>query len=106
MKAQNGSSLIEVLVALLIFSLGILATSKMQVFAIRLTKSAELRSLASKHAMMLAESAYAFTTVPALINALGETSIENHGTYYRIKVSWKEPQSQQVQDVILTSPIP
>lgn len=47
---QAGFSLVEVLVSLLILSLGLLGLAAMQVFALRNTQSAHLRSLATLYA--------------------------------------------------------
>ena len=56
---QSGFSLIEVLVALMIISIGLLGVAKMQALAIGNTKTASSRSIAAIHAASLSSAMYA-----------------------------------------------
>jgi type IV pilus assembly protein PilV len=56
---QKGFSLVEVLVALLVISVGLLGIAKMQALALSNTSSARLRSLAAIQAASLASSMHA-----------------------------------------------
>lgn len=56
---QSGASLIEVLVALLIISIGLLGIAKTQALSLSNTKTAGSRSIASIHAASMASAMYA-----------------------------------------------
>ncbi len=72
---QKGFSLVEVLVALLVISVGLLGIAKMQALALSNTSSARLRSLAAIQAASLASSMHAdraywaFATGPMTVSA-------------------------------------
>ena len=57
--AQNGFSMVEVMVALLVVSIGLLGIAKMQALALSSTGNARMRSLASIEAASLAATTHA-----------------------------------------------
>jgi type IV pilus assembly protein PilV len=57
--AQHGFSLVEVLVALIVVSIGLLGIAKMQALALASTGTAKMRSLAAIEAASLASTMYA-----------------------------------------------
>ncbi len=59
---ENGSSLLEVLVALLLISVGLLGIAKTQALSIGNTKTARSRSIASIHAASLASAMHSNTS--------------------------------------------
>jgi len=77
---QSGSSLIEVLVALLVISVGLLGIAKTQALSLGNTKTASSRSVASIHAASLAsamhanKSYWAAGLAPATVTVTGAAS--------------------------------
>lgn len=103
-KAQRGVALLESLIALLIFSMGILAIVGLQGFMIKGTAESKARSDASflaqnRVAMMWADPAnlagYAEvgTLVPELPNGLRNTvvNIVQGGANVTVTVTWQQP---------------
>jgi type IV pilus assembly protein PilV len=72
MKAR-GFSLIEVMVALIIISVGLLGIAKMQALALASTGTARLRSLAAIEAASLASAMHTDRTYWAFLNTAGST---------------------------------
>lgn len=103
-KAQRGVALLESLVAILIFSMGILAIVGLQGFMIKGTAESKARSDASflaqnRIAMMWADAAnlagYAEvgTPVPELPNGLRDTvvNVVANGANVTVTVTWQQP---------------
>ena len=76
-SVQAGASLLEVLVALLIISVGLLGIAKTQALSLSNTKTASSRSIASIHAASMASAMHANKfywaggLAPALVNVTG-----------------------------------
>lgn len=75
---QSGFSLIEVMVALLIISIGLLGVAKMQALAIGNTKTASSRSIAAIHAASLSSAMHANKAYWAA--GLAPSSVQVNGT--------------------------
>ena len=73
----QGFSLVEVLVALLVISVGLLGVAKMQALALSNTASARLRSLASIQAASLASSMHADRAYWAAVTPVTTASASN-----------------------------
>jgi len=99
---QHGFSMIELLVAMLIFSLGLLGIASLQVTGMRMTRDAELMGRASLFVSSMAEKIRANpsalvdianwnqTIQTALPNGSGEVTTVNK--MHTISVSWVESQ--------------
>ena len=72
-RAAGGFSLVEVMVALLVVSIGLLGIAKMQALALSSTGSAKMRSLASIEAASLASTLHAdrayWSSLPVAVTA-------------------------------------
>jgi type IV pilus assembly protein PilV len=99
---QHGFSMIELLVAMLIFSIGLLGIASLQVAGMRMTRDAELMGRASLYVSSMAEKIRANhstlvdiddwnqTIQTALPNGVGEVTSANR--MHTISVSWVESQ--------------
>jgi type IV pilus assembly protein PilV len=99
---QQGFSMIELLVALLIFSIGLLGIASLQVTGMRMTRDAELMGRASLYVSSMAERIRANSSTlvdtvdwthsiqTALPSGLGEVITVNR--MHTISVSWLESQ--------------
>jgi type IV pilus assembly protein PilV len=99
---QHGFSMIELLVALLIFSIGLLGIASLQVTGMRMTRDAELMGRASLYVSSMAEriranpstlvdtADWAHSIQTALPSGLGEVITVNR--MHTISVSWLESQ--------------
>jgi len=99
---QYGFSMIELLVAMLIFSIGLLGIVSLQVTGLRMTRDAELMGRASLYVSSIAEKIRASpsalvdtddwnqTLQAALPNGFGEVTTVNRT--HTISVSWIESQ--------------
>jgi len=97
---QHGFSMIELLVAMLIFSIGLLGIASLQVTGMRMTRDAELMGRASLYVSSMAEKIRANPSVlvdtvdwnqtiqMALPNGFGEVTTVNRT--HTISVSWLE----------------
>lgn len=107
-KMQQGIALIESLIALLIFSMGILAIVGLQGFMVKSTADSKARSDASflaqnRIAMMwadpvnIANYAEVGTSVPALPGGLRTTTVTNlaNGTEVEVLITWQLPGEAQ-----------
>ncbi len=99
-RLQQGVALVEVLVAVLLFSIGILAVVGMQAFSVRAVTDAKYRADASFLANQaigrlwgdptnLASQAEADVSVPELPN--GKRTIQINGTQAVVTISWQLP---------------
>ncbi|MFT6265316.1 MAG: type IV pilus assembly protein PilV [Oleiphilaceae bacterium] len=99
---QHGFSMIELLVAMLIFSIGLLGLASLQVTGMRMTRDAELMGRASLYVSSMAEKIRASpsslvdtvdwnrTIKTALPSGFGEVTAVNR--MHTISVSWLESQ--------------
>jgi len=105
---QLGFSMIELLVAMLIFSIGLLGIASMQVTGMRMTRDAELMGRASLYVSSMAEKIRANpsalvdtdewnqTIQAALPNGIGNVTTVNQ--MHTISVSWIESQDSTLEN--------
>jgi len=105
---QHGFSMIELLVAMLIFSLGLLGIVSLQVTGMRMTRDADLMGRASLYVSSMAEKIRANPSVlvdtvdwnqtiqTALPNGFGEVTTVNRT--HTISVSWVESQDSILEN--------
>lgn len=99
---QSGFSMIELLVAMLVFSVGLLGMASLQITGLRMARDADLMALASLYASSMADQIRANSSVgvdssewkrmiqTGLPQGLGEVKFDNHR--HTISISWAESQ--------------
>jgi type IV pilus assembly protein PilV len=99
-KVQSGATLIEVLVAVLIFSFGVLAVVGLQAVAIQTTSEAKFRTDASFAANSALSriwgdpgnlSSYEETDTPISDLPGGKRSVEIDGNRVTVTIKWQSP---------------
>jgi type IV pilus assembly protein PilV len=105
---QRGFSMIELLVAMLIFSVGLLGIASLQVTGMRMTRDAELMGRASLYVSSMAEKIrsnpsasfdranWNQTIQTALPNGVGDVTTVNQ--MHTISVSWVESQDSSLEN--------
>ena len=96
-RLQKGTSLLEVLVAVLVLSVGLIGALKMQSEAVRQNANSRYVSLAGLHAMQIMEELKSGNTVASDCKALtadlpkSSCAITTSGTRAEITIKWTPP---------------
>lgn len=109
-RRQRGASLLEVLIAVLVLSVGLIGALKMQSEAVRQNANARYVSLAGIHAMQIMETIKSGTVTAAditnwqtLVSADlpgGSGTATLSGTQYTISVKWTPPGAKKQEEAV------
>lgn len=98
-KSQSGFLLLEVLIAILVFSFGVLAIAGLQATMVKNTTDGQYRAIASEVAEQriadqwgnpAASIAEADTDISAILPA-GTRTVVQAGNRYQVTVTWQQP---------------